>query len=222
MKKKNFIIAILLLMALSLGCFTPFVSVQAAKKNAVSKKWAGAYMKIIEKINKEDSEQGISCTYDLIYFNKDNIPELVLGPDGYWVSMYTYDEKTDKVYQIINQWGYGMGSGGYEYFPKKNFLLYYDNDYAGAVQHVYCGMMKKHEIVDRNSKELKMLYFNDKNANGVPDAGEDYTDKPSYYYGSKKITKKKFNSYIASGKRKMIIGSMSFEKMKKKLIAKGA
>ena len=56
-------------------------------------------MKIIKKLNKEDKAREKNeynskdyYTYSLIYFNNDSIPELVVGLDGYWVSMYTYDK----------------------------------------------------------------------------------------------------------------------------------
>ena len=67
-------------------------------------------MKIIKKMNKEDKAREKNSymdndfyTYSLIYFNKDSIPELVVGLDGYWVSMYTYDKSKKKVYNEIGR-----------------------------------------------------------------------------------------------------------------------
>jgi hypothetical protein len=65
------------------------------------------------------------------------------------------------------------------------------------------------------------LIFKDKNGNTFPDSNE-ILKNPHYYYGDKKISKKKFNSYLKSGNKKMIQGTMSYSAMKKKLKAKGA
>lgn len=203
--------------------FSNSLSVEAASKKSGSKRWAKEYMKILKKMHKEDSKYyNNSYTYDLIYFNNDSIPEFIVGIDGYWVSMYTYDKKKKKVYTVMDRWGYGAGGNpGYEYLPKKNTLLNYNSDHAGAERYVFCGKMKNHKIVDRNKKTLVMKQYIDKNHNGYPDDGE-YTEKTYYYYGKKKVSKKRFNSYIKSGKYKYIIGRMSYKKMKKKLKAKGA
>ena len=225
-KKKLIAVTMTFVMALSL-CFPNLASVKAATKKSTSKKWAAAYMKIIKKLNKEDKAREKNSymdndfyTYSLIYFNKDSIPELVVGLDGYWVSMYTYDKSKKKVYNVMDKWGYGIGGNvGYSYLPKKNVLSNTDSDYAGAVYYTYYGKMKNHKIVSRYSKDIKVQYFNDKNNNGYPDEGE-YTKTPNYYYGNKKISKKKYDSYGFSGTYKTIKGSISYKKMKKKLNAK--
>lgn len=225
-KKKIAAITMVLLMMLTLG-FTNLASVKASTEKSTSKKWAAAYMKIIKKLNKEDKAReknpyvsNDSYTYDLIYFNNDSIPELVVSLPGYWVSMYTYDKSKSKVYTVMDQWAYGAGgNAGYSYLPKKNVLSNMNSDYAGAVQYVYYGKMKKHKIVSRYPKELKIQYFKDKNKNGYPDEDE-YTEKPYYFYGEKQISKKKFKSYEISGKYKDIIGSVSYKKMKKTLSEK--
>ena len=225
-KKKLIAVTMIVVMALSL-CFPNLVSVKAATKKSTSKKWAAAYMKIIKKLNKEDKAREKNeynskdyYTYSLIYFNNDSIPELVVGLDGYWVSMYTYDKSKKKVYTVMDRWAYGAGgNAGYSYLPKKNVLYNTNSDYAGAVYYTYYAKMKNHKIVSRYSKSLKVQYFKDKNNNGYPDAGE-YMDTPYYYYGDKKISKKKFDSYGFSGTYKMIKGSSSYKKMKKKLSAK--
>ena len=227
MKRKKVIAKVLVLIIAFTACFSEIRISDAGTNKEDSKKWAAAYLEIVKKLNKQDSNSKASVssdfwnqpyTYDLIYFNNDNVPELVAGLDGYWVSMYTYDKKQDKVYQVMDEWGYGaMGNAGYEYLPKKNFLRNYNSDYAGAIRCVYCGKMKNHKMESRYPKELKEMYFKDKNKNGIPDEGE-YTEQASYYYGSKKISKKKFNSYIKqSGKFKAITGTMVFKEIRKKL-----
>ena len=208
-------------------CFSGVVPAEAGTGKADHKKWAAAYQRTVKKLNKEDpngQSEDLSdftnrpYTYDLIYFNNDSIPELVASLDSYWVSMYTYDPKQDKVYQVIDNWAYGaMGNAGYEYLPGKNFLRNYNSDFAGAVRYAYCGKMKNHKIVSRYPKELRTQNYKDKNNNGMPDEGE-YTDQTSCYYGNKKISAKKYGSYTkASEKFKLIIGTKTFKQIRKKL-----
>ena len=223
--RKNKLIAMALTCVMSLSLLVPNVAaVEAASKKSTTKKWAAAYMKIIKKMNKEDKAReknpyfdNDAYTYNLIYFNNDSIPELVVGLNGYWVSMYTYDKKKNKVYTVMDQWGYGAGGNpGYSYLPKKNVLYNTNSDYAGAVYYVYYGKMKKNKIVGRYAKDLKVQYFNDANKNGYPDADE-YTSDPYYFYGDKQISEKKFASYEIAGEYQCIQGTMSYNKMKKKL-----
>lgn len=226
MKKKKIVIMIVMFMLITGYAFINTKQVAVAAKKSNSKEWATAYMKIIKKMNKEDKANKEDSffykpyKYDLIYFDKDSIPELVVGNNGYWVSMYTYDKKKHKVYTVMKRWPYGAyGNAGYSYLPKKNCLSNTDSDY-GETYYFY-GKMKKHKIVNRYSKSLVERHYIDKNKNGYPDSGE-FTEKPYYYYGKKQISKKKFDSYLIPGKYKMMVGKMSYGKMKKKLIAKGA
>ena len=70
--------------------FSNAITVEAASTKS-TKKWATAYMKIVKKMNKESKKQKSSpyfdntYKYDLIYFNNDKTPELVVGVDEYWV-----------------------------------------------------------------------------------------------------------------------------------------
>lgn len=226
MKNKKSFLLLIIVMAMTF-VFANAITVEAAS-NKTTKKWATAYMKVVKKMNKASKNEKTSTyydgtyKYDLIYFNNDKIPELVVGVDGYWVSMYTYDKKTNKVYTLMDQWSYGVGGNtGYSYIPKKNYLENWNSDYAGALRYVYTAKMQNNKLVDRNKKSLSISYFNDKNGNGYPDS-EEYTNKPQYYYGKKKVSAKKFNSYLKSGQKKMIQGTMSFSAMKKTLKSKGA
>lgn len=143
-------------------------------------------------------------------------PELVAGLDGYWVSMYTYDNGT--VYTVMDQWGYGaMGNVGYSYFPKKNILVNYNSDFAGAVSYTYYGKMKNHELVDYYKKTLMISCFVDKNGNGFPDEDEFLEDENLYYYGDTEISAEKYESLLITGDTKNIIGKYSAKRIKKKL-----
>ena len=82
-----------------------------------------------EEQNKNDSQK---LTYQLIYFNHDNIPDLVVSNEGYWVSLYVY--KDGGVFNVIDCWPYGAaGNQGYEYFSKQGVIRNIDTDYAGAI-----------------------------------------------------------------------------------------
>ncbi len=224
MKVKKIMAAVLCVSIWDSSCFPGAVSA----KTVEGAQWADAYMEIAGKLHREDKKRKAQYTseftsyqpytYDLIYFDDDDIPELAVGLDGYWISMYTYDPKEGDVHTVMDRWGYGaMGNTGYEYLPKKNYLRNYNSDHAGAVMYTYYGKMKNYEIVCR--RELKQMFFVDKNHNQMPDAGE-FTDQPSYYCGGKKISEDKYMSYLKKGKFKGIKGKMTYNQIKKKLLEK--
>lgn len=203
------------------------MTVKTEAKGKTTKAWANAYLQIAEIYNKEDEEYKAKGSflyspykYDLVYFNKDSIPEFVVGRDGYWVSMYTYNKKTKKATLLIDHWGYGaMGNVGYEYLPQRNVLYNQNSDYAGCVVKHYVYTLKKRKLVSKYSKPLAEKHFIDRNKNGRPDEGE-YITKARYYYGDKKISAKKFKSYIPKGSYKFLTGKKSFAKIKKILAKK--
>ena len=226
MKKKSRFVAFMMSVAIALSIipFTKTLEVEAATSKASEKKWAQAYMKVIQKANYKDGNNGTRLDrdykYGLIYFDKDSIPELIIGLDGYWVSMYTYDN--GKVYTIMDQWAYGAwGNNGYYYYPKKNCLYNGNANYAGVINYEFYGKIKNHKIVSLYSKEIKTEYYVDKNQNGYPDA-EEITEEPIYYYGDKKISEKKYLSFGPKGTPKLICPTLSYNKMEKKLVGKGA
>lgn len=144
--------------------------------------------------------------YDLIYFDEDDIPELVLGLSGYYVSMYTYHD--GKVYTLMDYWGYGAGgNGGYEYCPGKNSLRNFDADFAGAI--VYTTYMA---VNDQHSLELvvEIVTYNyeDEEASGSY-YSESYIDKVE-------ISEQEVLSYDV-GEYEWIESVMSLEELYEKL-----
>ncbi len=137
--------------------------------------------------------------YDLIYFNEDDIPELTVGPNGYYISMYTYDGGT--VYQVMDQWGYGaFGNPGYEYSPKKNSLRNYNADYAGAIVYTtFMTMSAQHTM--ESVVEIVSYNFDDVNQNGRPD--EDEEGSIGYYGVSyidgREVSQEECESYDIGG-----------------------
>ena len=96
-----------------------------------------------------------------------------------------------------------------------------NNDQAGAIQNYYYSVMKNYKMVSKYPKSLMVMHYKDKNKNGYCD-GNEADGKSYYYYGDKKITKKKFNSYIVKGDFKFLSGTKSYSEIKKTLRKKGA
>lgn len=150
-------------------------------------------------------------TYNLIYFDEDDTPELVTAlPCA--INMYTYD--SGKIYTLIDDWGFGaMGNPGYEYFPHKNVLRNYNADYAGAIVYeTYLKITENKELDYYYKKSLTSWLFDDKDGNGYP-SDDELVDEPLYYYGDKKITEEEYRSYIIEGEYEYIEGKMSLEEI---------
>ena len=76
--------------------------------------------------------------YRLIYFDEDDIPELVADTCGYGLSMYTF--KDGYVSCLIDWWPYGAGgNAGYSYSPKHGKVSNFDQDGAGAIGYYSLG-----------------------------------------------------------------------------------
>lgn len=157
--------------------------------------YAQAYADTINQWEKETE----GLTYDLIYFDEDEIPELVVGHTGYWVSMYTYSAGT--LYTVMDGWGYGaMGNHGYEYIPYGNVVLNYNGDLAGAIMWEFYGRMNdSHEIESCYEESLSMWMFKDANHNHQIDEGEWQEGEQYYYYGENELTAEKYDSFLIPG-----------------------
>ena len=160
--------------------------------NINNKEYVNEYKKIIEKVQKENSNKEI--TYDLIYFNDDNIPDLVVGLQGYWVSLYMY--KNGSVTEIVDEWSYdAMGNAGYDYLEKKGIIRNYNSDYAGAV-------MTQNILVLNNDNKFDTLSVTDQGAD-VPESDSSYQEimkylekVKGYYFNDKKITEEEYNNKL--------------------------
>lgn len=129
------------------------------------------------------------ATFDLIYFNDDDTPELVAGVDGYYVSVYQFID--GYVYPIIDSWPYGAGgNAGYEYYPRSGVIENFDQDGAGA--EFYETYWKLNE--DTHSMESGLYYH------GINDT-EHVEGEPGYYKyegeESVEITESEYNSLLA-------------------------
>ncbi len=127
---------------------------------------------------------GSDMDFDLIYVDDDDIPELVLGPSGYWVTLYTF--KNGHTHLVMDRWAYGaMGNVGYSYAEKENVVYNGNADHAGAIYYnTYMSINDDGELkttvwsVDNN--------FNDINGDGVPSeeelaSSDDYEGTSEYH-----------------------------------------
>ena len=109
-------------------------------KESESKPWINAYESKLKKLNKENE----GYTYQLIYVNKDKIPELVVNDTTNYncdVSLYTYGK--GKVRTVMDHWMYGLaGALSYLYIPKKN-VIYSDGSSGAGREHYESYMMMK-------------------------------------------------------------------------------
>lgn len=152
--------------------------------------FAREYMKIINRIENECSENDIMC--DLIYFNNDNIPDLLIENAGYWVSLYIYEN--GEIYNLIDEWVYGDGgNSGYQYQEKKGTILNYSTDFAGAI-------ISKNILILNLKNEFDTLLVTQRGANGeninnkeIDEALEAYG---GHFYNNKKISEQEYNNKL--------------------------
>lgn len=183
------------------------------KKNGKFTSYQEAYHSISRLCELESTGEE---TYNLIYFDDDNIPELVAGVDGYYASLYTYHD--GNIYTLMNRWSYGAGGNtGYEYSPRKNSMRNYNSDYAGAILYTTYMSVSEHHTMDTVTK-IKTYNFDDVNGNRIPDENE----KASIgYYGISyingvEVTPEEWDAFEV-GEYEYIRAAMSLEVLQSKL-----
>ncbi len=184
------------------------------KKNGEFANYKEAYTSVL-RLCELSYESELTC--DLIYLDEDDIPELVVADNGFWVSLYTYHD--GMVHMLMEQWGYGvMGNAGYEYIPGGNRVRNYNSDYAGAIRYsTYMSMNDQYSL--KTVTEVVTYNFDDANGDGYPDADEE--DSIGYYSVSYvdgvEITNEQYAAYDA-GEYEFIAGKMSMEEMLRALM----
>lgn len=187
--------------------------------NTTNSDYAKEYIKIIDKLKEKYTDSDLKC--DLIYFNNDNIPDLVIGLPGYWVSLYIYEKGT--VYNPIEEWAYGaMGNIGYDYIEKKAIVSNYNSDYAGAIG-------TNSIIILNSNNKFDYLVKRGVGADLEPTdemyeaVQKDLAETGGYYYNDKKISEEEYNNKLkelsidSNTKFKNLNGSKSIEEVKKQL-----
>lgn len=188
------------------------------KRNGEFTSWQEAYMEVsrlyeLESGRVEDGILSSDSTYDLVDIDGDDIPELAAGKTYYVVSLYTFQDGT--VYCLMDQWPYGAGgNSGYTYQPGENRFRNYDTGYAGLILYTtYMTINSQHTL---ESVTIKMINFDDRNGNGVPDGDEEDSagEVCVIYKDGVKITDEEYEEEYAvwrAGEYEFLCGSMSYE-----------
>ena len=193
--------------------------------NNNSSDYAKEYIKIIDKYEAEYPENNITC--DLIYFNNDNIPDLVIGISGYWVSLYMYENGT--VYTLMEHEAYGTGGYKYyDYLEKKGVIYNYGNGFAGAIRcDTYYVLNSKHEFdtLTYSGKEDDVISANPQISGEILEEIQKELEKyGGYYYNEQKISEeeysnklKEFSINMDEDNYKSLDGTKTVEEIKKQL-----
>lgn len=129
------------------------------------------YQAAYEEVSRQCEQETPEIMFALIDIDGNGTPELAACLNGYYVSLYTYDD--GRVYTAMDKWGYGaMGNAGYEFCPGKNSLRNYNTDYAGAILYTTYMTLGGGHTIDTVA-EIVTYNFDDANGNGMPDEEEE-------------------------------------------------
>lgn len=184
--------------------------------NTTNSDYAQEYIKIIDKIEAEYP----NSKYDLIYFNNDSIPDLVV--DGPGLNLYMYEN--GKVYTLMENESVGIGGSKYfDYLEKKAALYNYGNGYAGAISQVIIKILN-------SKREFDEFTIISEGADIEPtdsmyeQVQKELAETAGYYYNGKKISEEEFNnklkeSSVSSNEKdyKGLYGNKTAEEVKKQL-----
>ncbi|MDE6674654.1 MAG: hypothetical protein K2K19_07565, partial [Acetatifactor sp.] len=139
-------------------------------------------------------------------FDEDDIPELVGGVSGFWMSMFTYD--AGQVYCLMNDWGYGaFGNMGYEYVPGKNSLRNIDTDNAGQIVNItYMTVNPEHSM--KEVVWIKLVFSEEMN--------EDMEYDCTTYVNGEEVAEDEINDYDV-GEYEYIDTILSLQELLEKL-----
>ena len=149
--------------------------------------WNDAYNQVVRITNLDGD-----YSYNLIYIDEDDVPELVVDNYGYYLYLYTY--KDGHVVPFGDEFGYGAGGvADYEYSPKKNCIRYWNTDYAGIV--CYLDFLSIHDNKMVEDYTCQMDNYDDLDGNGYPSEDEmtdealaKATGSTSYYANDKSLS----------------------------------
>ncbi len=175
--------------------------------------WAIAYADKVQELAQETHE----LTYDLIYVNEDDVPELVADMQGYYVHLFTYTD--GQLYTLMDSWSYGaMGNAGYEYVPYGNVIYNGNADHTGLIyRRYYMQIGPSGELENYYDQALVIQHVENLNGNHFPPDEDEFLDKPLYFYGDAPITSEEYNAHLISGDYLLICGAMSQDEMLERL-----
>ena len=103
------------------------VSIDTA--DIVENTYVSEYSKVVNETSQILPEYS-NMKYSLMYFNNDDIPDLLIDCSGYFNSLYVYSD--GKLHTVADNWPYGAaGNGGYNF--EKGSISNSNSDYAGLV-----------------------------------------------------------------------------------------
>lgn len=157
-----------------------------------------AYQYIVNCFERADAsgEYDFTHNYDLIYFNDDDIPELVVGVGGLSFSMFTYHE--GKHYLLMYEW---VTTHHYQYLERKNVLWNFSRERGGSTTFLtYYEMTDSHELVEMYTIKETCL---DEDGNVIIDDSAGEEGVWNYYREgnteSIPITEEEFLNYMIDG-----------------------
>ncbi|MGN0159795.1 MAG: hypothetical protein ACI4AQ_00220 [Lachnospiraceae bacterium] len=169
--------------------------------------WMEAYVDKMTECMQEDPES----SFELIYVDDDDIPELAAGRQGFYLSVFSYGPKG--ITTIVDQCVYGaMGIAGYEYSPRDNVMRVYDADFAGQIRWLDYWMIGE----DKERKEFYEQALCCSNYNEIYEMsdGIEFNEETLYYfYGEEMITPEEYDSYLIDGDYRYIELGKSYEEI---------
>lgn len=135
--------------------------------------------------------------------------------------MYIYDNQTDTVKCVIDDWPYGaMGNVGYEYIPHANVMKNINSDFAGLIGYTSFSHLSSTDEIEEFTI-LETHHFKDLDGDGKPMLEEEvYTDEPEKYYdmlSGREISKNEYHRLMHYGNFEKICGKYSAEEIKTKM-----
>ncbi len=198
------------------------------KVEEIEKKHKEEQAQLLEENPEIDLTSLSKLKYDLVFFDDNNIPEMVVTEEGYRTALYTYD--AGKVIYVMRDefdvsgeeigWPFGAGGNhGYEFIPRGNVLRNINTDYAGLIRYYafYRLNEKEHNLENSFDSILCEYHFTDANGNGNIDDEELelYVDEPTAYYaGEKLITEEEAKNYVILGDFETLEGTKTAESFK--------
>lgn len=173
---------------------------EVEKEASLNKEVKDAYLNIINTYESEYEKDDIK--YDLIYFNNDDIPDLVVNMQEMWVSLYI--GINGDIYNPIDMWSYGaMGNTGYEYAEKSGIILNSNTDYAGVIITEAIMILNDNYTFDTYSAttigaEIETSGETSGEVSGEisGEISEALNSYGGYYYNNEKISEEKYNNNI--------------------------
>ncbi len=182
------------------------------------------YEEKVRAINSGDMNAK-ALKYDLVFFDDNNTPELVVTLPGSRMILYTYDAGkviyTQSEYEDEMGWPFGAGgNAGYEFCPRANLIQNLNSDHAGLIRYTTYFRLdpETHQLVE--DKTLCTYHFNDKNNNNEIDEDEmeEYVEEGTkWFVGDKEVSKEEFDSELYYNAFVTLEGTKSFDEIIKAL-----